>query len=233
MKAVRLHGYHQQPVVEDVPEPTIRARSTSSSRSAAPACAGPTCTSSRASGRQAMNADAALHASGHENAGWVHEVGSAVTNVRRRRHGDPAPDARPAGCAGPAGPGNDMHCANSCFPACDNDGGMAEYLLTSARRLRQARPRDPARGRRRAGRRRHHRLPRGAQGDPAAVPGHDLRGHRRRRPRPHRHPVPRCAHRDQHHRGGPQPGRAQARRASSARTTPWSPTAARSTRCRT
>ena len=51
MKAVRLHGYHQQPVVEDVPEPDgQRARSTWSSRSAAPACAAPTCTSSRASG---------------------------------------------------------------------------------------------------------------------------------------------------------------------------------------
>ena len=24
MKAVRLHGYHQQPVVEDVPEPSVK-----------------------------------------------------------------------------------------------------------------------------------------------------------------------------------------------------------------
>jgi len=24
MKAVRLHGYHQQPVVEDVPEPVVK-----------------------------------------------------------------------------------------------------------------------------------------------------------------------------------------------------------------
>jgi NAD+-dependent secondary alcohol dehydrogenase Adh1 len=24
MKAVRLHGYHQPPVVEEVPEPTVR-----------------------------------------------------------------------------------------------------------------------------------------------------------------------------------------------------------------
>ena len=30
MKAVRLHGYHQQPVVDDVPDPTIAGRSTSS-----------------------------------------------------------------------------------------------------------------------------------------------------------------------------------------------------------
>ena len=29
--------------------------------------------------------------------------------------------------------GNDMHCANSTFPGLDTDGGMAEYLLTSAR----------------------------------------------------------------------------------------------------
>lgn len=24
MKAVRLHGYHQQPAIEDVPEPTVK-----------------------------------------------------------------------------------------------------------------------------------------------------------------------------------------------------------------
>jgi len=30
MKAVRLHDYHKPPVVEDVPEPTLSGRSTSS-----------------------------------------------------------------------------------------------------------------------------------------------------------------------------------------------------------
>jgi len=69
---------------------------------------------------------------GHENAGWVHEVGSAVTNVAV---GDtvilhPTPtDGLCHACRA----GDDMHCENSEFPGLSRDGGMAEYLLTSAR----------------------------------------------------------------------------------------------------
>jgi len=69
---------------------------------------------------------------GHENAGWVHEVGSAVTNVAV---GDtvilhPTPTC---GLCRACRAGQDMHCSNSSFPGLDSDGGMAEYLLTSAR----------------------------------------------------------------------------------------------------
>jgi NAD+-dependent secondary alcohol dehydrogenase Adh1 len=69
---------------------------------------------------------------GHENAGWVHEIGSAVTNVQV---GDtvilhPTPTC---GLCQACRAGNDMHCAQSTFPGLDSDGGMAEYLLTSAR----------------------------------------------------------------------------------------------------
>src|SRR6202012_543337 len=69
---------------------------------------------------------------GHENAGWVHEVGSAGPNVAV---GDtvilhPTP-TRGLGRACRAG--DDMHCENSSFPGLSADGGMAEYLLTSAR----------------------------------------------------------------------------------------------------
>jgi NAD+-dependent secondary alcohol dehydrogenase Adh1 len=81
--------------------------------------------------------DAAMHPSlpytiGHENAGWVHEVGSAVTNVQV---GDtvilhPTPTC---GLCHACRAGDDMHCENSSFPGLDSDGGMAEYLLTSAR----------------------------------------------------------------------------------------------------
>jgi NAD+-dependent secondary alcohol dehydrogenase Adh1 len=69
---------------------------------------------------------------GHENAGWVHEVGSAVTNVAV---GDtvilhPTPtDGLCHACRA----GDDMHCENSEFPGLSRDGGMAEYMLTSAR----------------------------------------------------------------------------------------------------
>jgi NAD+-dependent secondary alcohol dehydrogenase Adh1 len=69
---------------------------------------------------------------GHENAGWVHEIGPAVTNVAV---GDtvilhPTPTC---GLCRACRAGQDMHCAQSSFPGLDHDGGMAEYLLTSAR----------------------------------------------------------------------------------------------------
>jgi hypothetical protein len=50
VKAVRVHEYHADPSIDDIPEPRSRVPSTSSSRSAAPGSAAPTCTSSRASG---------------------------------------------------------------------------------------------------------------------------------------------------------------------------------------
>jgi NAD+-dependent secondary alcohol dehydrogenase Adh1 len=81
--------------------------------------------------------DAAMHPAlpytlGHENAGWVHEIGSAVTNVAV---GDtvilhPTPTC---GLCRACRAGDDMHCTNSSFPGLSHDGGMAEYLLTSAR----------------------------------------------------------------------------------------------------
>jgi NAD+-dependent secondary alcohol dehydrogenase Adh1 len=69
---------------------------------------------------------------GHENAGWVHEIGSAVTNVAV---GDtvilhPTPTC---GLCRACRAGQDMHCIESRFPGLDSDGGMAELLLTSAR----------------------------------------------------------------------------------------------------
>ena len=109
---------------------------------------------------------------GHENAGWVHEIGSAVTNVAV---GDtvilhPTPTC---GLCRACRAGDDMHCTDSTFPGLSHDGGMAEYLLTSARACVKLDPSDPAGRRRRARRRRHHRLPRGTQGHTAVVPGHD------------------------------------------------------------
>jgi NAD+-dependent secondary alcohol dehydrogenase Adh1 len=69
---------------------------------------------------------------GHENAGWVHEVGSAVTNVEV---GDTV-IVHPyitCGLCGPCRAGDDMHCLNGSFPGIDRDGGFADLLKTSAR----------------------------------------------------------------------------------------------------
>ncbi|MFI5733586.1 NAD(P)-dependent alcohol dehydrogenase [Kribbella sp. NPDC051587] len=131
MKAVRLHGYHQQPVVEDVPEPAVK---------------GPLDVVVKIGGAGVCRTDlhiiegqwdAAMHPPlpytiGHENAGWVSEIGSAVTNVAV---GDtvilhPTPTC---GLCRACRAGDDMHCVASTFPGLDSDGGMAEYLLTSAR----------------------------------------------------------------------------------------------------
>jgi NAD+-dependent secondary alcohol dehydrogenase Adh1 len=131
VKAVRIHGYHQQPVVDEVPEPSVK---------------GPLDVVVKIGGAGVCRTDlhiiegqwdAAMHPAlpytlGHENAGWVHEIGSAVTNVAV---GDtvilhPTPTC---GLCRACRAGDDMHCADNSFPGLSHDGGMAEYLLTSAR----------------------------------------------------------------------------------------------------
>lgn len=70
---------------------------------------------------------------GHENAGWVEEVGSAVTTLKP---GDPVIlHPQPScGLCRACRAGNDMHCVNAYFPGLDgHDGGYAEYVKTSIR----------------------------------------------------------------------------------------------------
>jgi NAD+-dependent secondary alcohol dehydrogenase Adh1 len=69
---------------------------------------------------------------GHENAGWVHAVGSAVSNVAE---GDKV-IVHPlitCGLCRACRSGDDVHCENSQFPGINTHGGYAEYLKTSAR----------------------------------------------------------------------------------------------------
>ena len=69
---------------------------------------------------------------GHENAGWVHAIGSAVSNVRE---GDKV-IVHPlitCGLCRACRTGDDVHCEASSFPGIDTNGGYAEYLKTSAR----------------------------------------------------------------------------------------------------
>lgn len=131
MKAVRLHEYHQQPVVEEVPEPKVTGPLDVVVKIGG---AGVCRTDLHiVEGQWAEKSGVALpYTIGHENAGWVHEVGSAVSNVEVGDtvilHPTPTCGLCPACRAG-----NDMHCVNGSFPGIDSDGGMAEYLLTSAR----------------------------------------------------------------------------------------------------
>src|SRR6266446_1670513 len=131
MKAVRLHKFHTQPVIDEVPEPVI---------------SGPLDVIVKIGGAGVCRTDLHIiegqwdermhtplpYILGHENAGWVHEIGSAVTNVAV---GDtvilhPTPTC---GLCRACRAGDDMHCENASFPGLSKDGGMAEYLLTSAR----------------------------------------------------------------------------------------------------
>ncbi len=69
---------------------------------------------------------------GHENAGWVAAVGSAVSNVAE---GDKV-IVHPlitCGLCRACRSGDDVHCTDSEFPGIDTHGGYADYLRTSAR----------------------------------------------------------------------------------------------------
>ncbi len=131
MKAVRLHAFHAQPVIDEVPEPTVGE---------------PLDVIVKIGGAGVCRTDlhiiegqwdAAMgtplpYILGHENAGWVHQVGSGVTNVAV---GDtvilhPTPTC---GLCRACRAGDDMHCVAAEFPGLSRDGGMAEYLRTSAR----------------------------------------------------------------------------------------------------
>ncbi len=69
---------------------------------------------------------------GHENAGWVEDVGKDVQGIKR---GDPV-ICHPLFSCGrdlAARRGDDMHSAGSTFPGIDANGGYAELLKTSER----------------------------------------------------------------------------------------------------
>lgn len=131
MKAVRLHAYGQQPVVEEVAEPEI---------------SGPYDVIVRIGGAGLCRTDLHImegqfrdksgvtlpYILGHENAGWVQAVGSAVSHVAVGDTVIVHPQISCGFCRA-CRAGNDMHCSHAAFPGMDTDGGMAELLKTSAR----------------------------------------------------------------------------------------------------
>jgi NAD+-dependent secondary alcohol dehydrogenase Adh1 len=131
MQAVRLHHYDERPTVEDVPEPQI---------------SGPHDVIVRIGGAGLCRTDLHIiegqwesragvelpYILGHENAGWVHEVGSAVEDLAP---GDTVimHPLVTCGLCRACRAGDDMHCAKGDFPGIARDGGMAEFLRTGAR----------------------------------------------------------------------------------------------------
>ncbi len=138
MKAVRLHQYEQLPAVEEVDEPKIT---------------GPHDVIVRIGGAGLCRTDLHIiegqwqqksgvtlpYTLGHENAGWVQEIGSAVSNVKV---GDTV-IVHPlvtCGLCRACRAGDDMHCINSTFPGISVDGGMANFLKTNARAVVKLNP---------------------------------------------------------------------------------------------
>ena len=131
MKAARLHAYHEPLKVDDVDEPRALGPFDVVVRIGA---AGLCRTDLHIQeGQWAEKSGVTLpYTLGHENAGWIHELGSAVMNVEV---GDTV-IVHPfisCGLCRSCRRGDDMHCANGGFPGIDRDGGFADFLHTSAR----------------------------------------------------------------------------------------------------
>jgi len=129
--AARLHEYHQSLKVEEVDEP----KATGPFDVVVKIGAAGLCRTDLhiQEGQWAEKSQVPLpYTPGHENAGWVHEVGSGVSNVEVGETVIVHPFIS-CGLCRPCRRGDDMHCVNGSFPGIDRDGGFAEYLLTSAR----------------------------------------------------------------------------------------------------
>ena len=131
MRAARLHAYHEALKLDDVDEP----RATGPLDVVVRIGAAGLCRTDLhiQEGQWAEKSGVQLpYTPGHENAGWVHEVGSAVTNVEV---GDTV-IVHPfisCGLCPPCRRGDDMHCLSGSFPGINRDGGFADFLFTSAR----------------------------------------------------------------------------------------------------
>lgn len=131
MKAVRVHDYLGQALLDEIDEPTIT---------------GPLDVIVRLGGAGVCRTDLHIlqgqwkdkaqvtlpYTLGHENAGWVEAIGSAVTNVSVG-DGVILHPLVTCGLCLACRRGDDMHCENSSFPGIDADGGFAELIKTNAR----------------------------------------------------------------------------------------------------
>ncbi len=188
MKAARLHAYREALRLDDVDEPgAVGPLDVVVRIGAAGLCRTDLHIQE---GQWAEKSQVVLpYTPGHENAGWIHEVGSGVTNVEVGDTVIVHPFITCGLCLA-CRRGDDMHCANGSFPGISRDGGFAEFLQTSARSVVKL---DPS----------LHPTQIAALADAGltaihavkkAIPvlgrGHAGGRHRRRRPGSHRRPVP-------------------------------------------
>ena len=131
MKAARLHAYHEPLAIDEVDEPKIQGPLDVIVKIGAAGLCRTDLHIQEGQWAEIQN-PTLPYIPGHENAGWIHEVGSGVTNVAV---GDTV-IVHPlitCGLCRACRAGNDMHCENGQFPGLGRDGGFAEYMHTSAR----------------------------------------------------------------------------------------------------
>ncbi len=170
MKAARLHAYQEALKLDSVDEPRAVGPFDVIVRIGA---AGLCRTDLHIQeGQWAQKSQVKLpYTPGHENAGWVHEIGSGVSNVAV---GDTV-IVHPyisCGLCGPCRRGDDMHCVNGSFPGIDRDGGFADLLHDARAVGGQARPESASQGHRGVSRRGPDRDPCGQESDSGAGSGH-------------------------------------------------------------
>lgn len=131
MKVVRVVEYHQNLQLDEAPEPKITSPLDVIVKIGA---AGVCRTDIHVlEGQWREKSGVTLpYTIGHENAGWINEVGEAVTGLQV---GDPVilHPLVTCGLCRACRFGDDVHCENSTFPGINADGGYAEYLKTTAR----------------------------------------------------------------------------------------------------
>ncbi len=140
MKAALLCGYDQEMnidlKIEDVPAPAITAPDEVIVRVGAAGLCRTDLHIIEGVWREAMDPDGSLlpYIMGHENAGWVEEVGSGV---RRVKAGDAVicHPLRSCGVCLDCRRGEDMYCEDGIFPGLGANGGFAEHFVTNERAL--------------------------------------------------------------------------------------------------
>jgi NAD+-dependent secondary alcohol dehydrogenase Adh1 len=133
MKAARLHAYKQAPAIAEVPEPELSGPFDIIVRIAGAGVCRTDLHIIDGMMDQALGHPRLPYTIGHENAGWVERIGSAVTTLKP---GDPVVlhPLVTCGLCAECRAGNDSHCTNRMFPGLDGaDGGYAELLKTSER----------------------------------------------------------------------------------------------------
>lgn len=131
MKAGRLFEFNEPVRIVDVPDPTIDGPMDVIVKVGGAGVCGTDNNIQRGVANPLPNLPYTL---GHENAGWIEEVGTVAASAGIA-NGDPVilHPLISCGLCKACRAGNDMHCVNSRFPGLNADGGYAQFLKTSVR----------------------------------------------------------------------------------------------------